>query len=474
MSEPAYSEPGTFRDPAGYLVFTSDGVTRVVRPAYESVTREFLGSALRQKWEAQGALVATEILPGDGALRLRHPAIAFPTYPWEWTTGQWRAAADLTLRMAEEAVAAGWTLKDATPLNILFEGTRPVMVDVLSFERRDPRSPVWLAYAQFVRTFLLPLMALRRLHWPLSATANRRDGYEPKDLYEALGTLQRFSPKLLWPVTLPAIMEKRETKRDANAKSMEGVAATQKARAMQRDAEVVTPVLLRMIRGLRKRIDDVSGSEQSSLWAKYEQTAVHYTGEQAEQKKKFVQKALERAKPGWVLDVGANTGTYSLLAAASGARVVALEGDTNAAEVLWKRVTAEKADVLPVVADIAWPTPAYGWANKETRSLLDRAHRHFDLVLMLAVVHHLLLHNQIPLDRIAHLFSGITREWLLLEWVPPTDPMFQKLMRGRDELYGSLSEVNCRTAFEKHFGLIEREQLSNGRVMLLYRLNSSE
>ena len=97
----------------------------------------------------------------DQPLLLKHPRVFFPSYPWEWTPGQWVAAGELTLELCSQLLHEGWILKDATPLNILFEGSRPVFVDLLSIERRDPGSPLWLAYGQFARTFLLPLAALQ-------------------------------------------------------------------------------------------------------------------------------------------------------------------------------------------------------------------------------------------------------------------------------------------------------------------------
>jgi hypothetical protein len=112
-----------------------------------------------------------------------------------------------------EALAAGWILKDATPLNVLFVGTRPVFVDILSFERRDPRSSIWLAYGQYVRTFLLPLLMNRMLAWPLSLSLFKRDGYEPADCYAALGWGDRLSRAALWPITLPAVLDRRREKR---------------------------------------------------------------------------------------------------------------------------------------------------------------------------------------------------------------------------------------------------------------------
>ena len=101
-----------------------------------------------------------------GEILLEHPRVFFPSYPWEWTPDAWVAAGGLTLDLCEALLGQGLILKDATPLNVLFEGTRPVFVDVLSIDARDPASPLWLAYAQFVRTFLLAAGGL-----PLSGLA---------------------------------------------------------------------------------------------------------------------------------------------------------------------------------------------------------------------------------------------------------------------------------------------------------------
>src|SRR5487761_1299142 len=186
----------TFRDPAGSVEFGTDEVLRRGRPEYRDLTFRFLRCKAAEQWRASGQMVATTIEERPDGLVLHHPRLFFPTYPWEWSPAQWRAAAHLTLHLGAEALAAGYVLKDATPLNILFDGCRPVFVDVLSFDPLEPGNPIWLAQGQFVRTFLLPLMALRYLGWPLAASQILRDGYEPTQLAEALGPLRRLHPKL--------------------------------------------------------------------------------------------------------------------------------------------------------------------------------------------------------------------------------------------------------------------------------------
>jgi SAM-dependent methyltransferase len=460
----------TFRDPAGELQLTDACALRRIRPAAEEETRAFLASPLRLALEESGDLIPTCIAePGSqpciasGEFWLEHPRIDPISYPWEWTTVQWRAAAELTLRIASNAIDAGWTLKDATPLNIVFDGPRPILVDVLSFERRDPHSSVWLAYGQFVRMFLLPLIAAKYLSWPLQATMFARDGYEPRQIYDALPRWRRLSPDLLDVVTLATVFE-----RPSPSAGPGPARAAKKKTPTAADPTLATHLLQKRIQRLGKQIRNATSQRSHSQWSQYEKSAGHYQPSDVDEKQQFVKSILARCRPDRVLDIGANTGTYSLLAADAGAKVVSLDSDSAALEALWRTAAKQKKPITALVADIARPTPAAGWRNREHFSLLDRLTGGFDLVLMLAVIHHLILRHQLPLTHIAGLCATLTRRSLLLEWVPPSDPMFQEWLRGRDDLYGHLTEDDLTRAFAPHFAVVDRAQLGNGRVLLLF------
>jgi SAM-dependent methyltransferase len=469
----------TFRDPAGRLFLTPTHALRQIRPAASEATLAFLDSPLRAALEKSGDLISTQVatpavhprmVPGE--LWLAHPRIDPITYPWEWTPAQWRAAADLTLRIAGLAIRDGWTLKDATPLNILFIGPRPVLVDVLSFERRDPQSTVWLAYGQFVRTFLLPLVAAKYLSWPLSATISARDGYEPAEIYKALGPVQRLRPSLFDVVTLATKLERREPGRpgpDRTRLDRSGPKPqpSRKSPPVTRDPELAAHILLKRMARLGRQIVKTASSQGRTQWSEYTQIATHYKPEDVAAKQEFVRNMLLRCGPARVLDVGANTGAYSLMAAEAGASVVAIDADAAAIEVLGQAAAKQKLPITTLVANIARPTPAAGWRNREHLSLLDRLTGKFDLVLMLAVIHHFILREQLPLPHIAELCASLTNRWLVLEWVPPSDPMFQEWLRGRDDLYGHLSEDDLERAFSPFFIFADRSPLSNGRVLFL-------
>ena len=296
----AVAPRGTFRDPAGSLYFDEAKVFRHVRPAFAAAADSFLASALARRWMSNGRMVATSIAARDmdGSLLLEHERIDYPTYPWEWTPGQWAAAGELTLDLCEESVAAGLILKDATPLNILFRNAEPVFVDVLSFDARKAGNPIWLAYGQFVRTFLLPLAANRYLGWPLAASIERRDGYEPTDLYTHLPLRRRWTTPLRSLVTLPHLLEGK-----AHASAANGVSPIRR-----QPPEVATHVLRGTLKKLRRTLRALTPAPRPSRWSDYTTTASHYSAVDHARKAAFVERALTQASARRVLDVGGNTG----------------------------------------------------------------------------------------------------------------------------------------------------------------------
>lgn len=404
-------------------------------------------------------MVPTRVIASeqDSVTLLEHDRIEFPSYPWEWAPGQWIAAGQLTLELCEEALESGYILKDATPFNILFSGAKPVFIDVLSFEKRDPQNPLWIAQAQFVRTFLLPLAAYGYLGWPLSASQQRRDGYEPADLAHRLGLAQKWSSPLRSLVTLPLLFEKNFS--ESTAKSH---------RSIRKVSEDVAELILRRtIRKMSKHLRALTPPVQASRWSAYTQTASHYESGDHAAKQNFVRTSLSSIRAARVLDVGANTGVYSRIAAECGAEVVAWDPDVSATEIHYQAASRDKLPVLPLVADFARPTPAIGWRNTEYASLLARAKGRFDCVLMLGVLHHLLVAEQVPLEQILDQLAEITRRWAVLEWIPQGDSQFVGLVRGREELYAQLTESYFVQLLKEKFVTRSRTELPNGRTLML-------
>ena len=458
VETPAAPTVTTFRDPAGSVEIKPDGAYRRIRAPFDADILAFLALPVASKLVAEGHLIGSEIVSqatGNDELVLRHPRVSFQSFPWEWSPVLWLSAAELTINLCIDLLKQGYVLKDATPLNVLFEGTKPVFVDVLSIERADPHQSIWLPYGQFVRTFLLPMLAHSELGWPLQATLIRRDGYEPEEIYTALSWLERLRLPAFSTVTLPSLLA-------SNKKLNAGSLAS---RAIK-DPEVARHVLLKTLKSLLAHMRRVTPHHKTSAWSDYAETATHYNDGDHASKRRFVASELAVARPRRVLDVGCNTGVYSLLAADAGAEVVSIDTDLQAVDRLCASLKGSKKNILPLCIDLSHPTPGVGWENRENASFLSRCSGHFDTVMMLAVIHHLLLRSQIPMDRIAALCNGLTTEHLIIEWVPPTDSKFQEILRGRDAIYSHINEATFRGAFGLYFTVVREETLENGRIVL--------
>jgi SAM-dependent methyltransferase len=431
-------------------------------------------------WIATGRLVPSRLLTaeeaalvlGDERLRpllhgfapemvIEHEPVEFPSYPYEWPAEMLHAAAELTLELALELLPYGLGLKDGTPYNVLFRGPDPVFVDVLSVEQRDPADPTWLAYAQFVRTFLLPLAAWRKFGLaPGEVLLFRRDGLEPEDLFGWLGWGARLLPPWFSLVTMPVLLGARR-RDDPSLYRPRRLGDPEKARF----------VLRTLLQGLRRALRRLAPPDRMrSEWSAYTQTRSHYSAEQAQIKDGFVESALSEFRPRRVLDVGANVGQFSAMAARAGASVVAIDYDPVVVGRAWCRARAEGLRILPLVVNLARPTPAVGWRNMECTSFLDRARGRFDLVLMLALIHHLIVTERVPLEEILGLAAELTTELALIEFVGPEDPMFQRIVRGREHLHRGLNSAVFECACRRHFRIVRSQPLPDShRTLYLLR-----
>lgn len=462
--------PASLRDPAGYLVKSGKRLLRVIRP--ESVREYCLlltGPWLQQQCQAR-TIAAYRILDTDEAITLvgpdsanclclEHKVIRFPSFPTEWPLEMLCAAAEHTLKLCLDGLSQGVGMKDATPFNILFEGPFPVFVDLLSFESRDRYDPIWLAHGQFIRSFLLPSLLDGRYGISCYTTfLSHRDGIEPEEAYRYLSPLARFTLPFLGYVTMPVLL----------AALAEREPQKVYARKRLANQDQVTFILKSRFSRLMRTIQASSiRRHQKNTWIKYNKTCTYTTSDFA-QKTAFVERFLQSSRPARVLDVGCNTGHFSFLSAQSGAEVVAIDLDPEVIGHLWQRAKNEHANILPLVVNLARPTPALGWRNGETPSFLERAEGYFDAVLMVAVVHHLLVTDQIPLTEIVEQASKLCTQWLVIEYVGPDDPQFKRLLRGRDALYHWFDRGLFEDELSKRFQITHQEKIANnGRWLYL-------
>ena len=357
-------DPASFRDPSGF-VFRRDGVLyrhvgTSYRDDYERLVDSGLYAALTERgWLVAHEEVGTEADPEDGGnawRTLRPEVVSFVSYPYEWCFAQLRDAALLTLDVERLALAHGMSLKDASAYNVQFRGSRPVLIDTLSFERYREGRP-WVAYRQFCQHFLAPL-ALASFRDPRTSDLLRAhlDGV-PLDLAaRLLPRRARLRFGLLSHLFLHAASQRRMA---GSGRAAESFRVSRQAR------EGLVESLAAAVRRLRSP----GGSTE---WGRYYE-ATNYDDEAARHKASVVEAALDALAPAEVWDLGANDARFSALASERGIPTVAMDGDWRAVEGAYERSREQQGStLLPLKIDLTNPSPALGWHHRERSSLLDR------------------------------------------------------------------------------------------------------
>ena len=319
---------------------------------------------------------------------LRHERIPFLSWPFEWPFSMLKDAALLTLELIDAALDEGLILKDGTPYNVQWRGAAPVFIDVGSFERLGEGEP-WFGYRQFCMQFLYPLM-LRSFrdvsHRPL--LRGELEGISPEQMRNLLSLRDRLRRGVLTNVVLHARLERRHSDRSATDAREEVSRAGFKPELIKANVGR----LAKLIRGLDWK---PAGSE----WSEYRETST-YDEEGLAAKEAFVEAAVASAAPALVWDLGCNDGRFSRIAADAGAYVVAIDGDEVAVDRLYRELRAEGSDgILPLAVDLVDASPGLGWRGEERPPLERRAKP--DLVLALALVHHLAIGANVPLPRLS-------------------------------------------------------------------------
>ncbi len=466
---PAVASPRSFRDPDATLVEHEGRLIRAVRGHALADFRRMLEDPVIRQWMDQGRLVRTRLLPRtetppqlsafDGEC-FEHERIAFVSQPSEWAPEMLAAAGTLTLELARALLPRGWQLKDATPANVLFRNCEPVFVDLPSIVARSSGDCLWIARHQFETTFLLPLVASVEAGLPLAWTlVNPVAGLSHEALAGILGARRWLKPRLWRSVALPAALA-------AKAAAGGGAPRAMKASSDEQARFILERSLIGLEKQVARCVDRLA--VRSSHWHRYTSTRRHYGSADLEAKRSFVTEAIAGTRPRRTLDIGANTGEFSEIASRQG-EVVALDIDERSVAAIWREAREHKRPILPLVGNFGRPTPALGWRNREQESLLSRAAGTFDLVLMLAVAHHLRVTEGVPIAEQFDAVAAITRRHLLVEYVPVTDPMFGALARGRESLYADCLRPAFEATLLERFQIERKHELSNGRVLYLAR-----
>lgn len=433
----------SFRDPSGHVFYYRGGLYRQINQEYAPHYKTLLASGLYEKLVKRGWLIPHEevelpALKEAGVFKYIQPVrLPFISYPYEWSFTQLKEAALTTLRIQRLALRHGLTLKDASAYNLQLYRGKMTLIDTLSFEKVRPGEP-WVAYRQFCQHFLAPLALMSRTDVRLQQLQSRYLDGVPLDLAARLLPFRaRFNPGLLMHLFV-------------HAKSQRYFGGKQ---VQVRKYQMRELALQGMIDSLYHTVSKLRWRYEQTEWGDY-YTDTNYSADSRENKVTVVRSLLERVKPKTVWDLGANDGTYSQLAAEQASLTLSFDIDPVAVDKAYQTVKAAgQVNLLPLLLDVTNPTASLGWSNEERLSLQDRGPA--DLVMALALIHHLAISHNVPFINLAR-FLATLGESLIIEFVPKADSQVKRLLVSRQDIFNDYDEDSFVAAFSRYFEPVKR------------------
>jgi ribosomal protein L11 methylase PrmA len=415
-----------------------------------------MNSGLYQELTDAGLIVRHDEVEIDpvgpsNAYKVLHPeSIPFISYPYEWTFSQLKDAALIILQAQIKALNFGMTLKDASAYNVQFLRGQAVLIDTLSFEKYQEGEP-WVSYRQFCQHFLAPLALMSYQHVGLGQLSRIYIDGIPLDLAHALlPTRTHLHPALQMHIHLHARLQKKSEDRSHMRHGRRGVFSLTAFKGL--------------IDSLESAIKKLKWHPKGTEWADYK-SEDSYSEVALNCKQEVVAEFLRQVQPKRVWDLGANTGSFSRIASDMGISTVSFDKDPSAVEKNYIHSKAQgETNLLPLLLDMTNPSPLIGWANAERMDLRRRGPA--DMLLALALIHHLAISENVPLGMIADFFSQLC-EWAVVEFVPKSDERVTHLLATRKDIFPFYTLEHFELEFSAFFDIKSKRHI-NGSERTLY------
>lgn len=440
---------GSFRDPSGFM-FTRDGqLFRQVNQKYRDEYDLLMRSGLYDQLNRSRTLVAHKevelsLAPQlDIAYKVIQPEIIdFISYPYEWCFNQLKDAAILTLAIARRSLEFGMILKDASAYNIQFQQGKPIFIDTLSFAIYEEGLP-WVAYRQFCQHFLAPLALMAKSDIRLAQMLRVHIDGIPLDLAsKLLPGSTRLNPALATHIHLHAKTQARYADKEISQEQMKG--------------RISKSTVYGLLESLLSAVRSLTIQTNRTEWSDYYQDN-NYTPASFDAKRQLVKDLIERVQPKQVWDLGGNTGEFSRIASDLQIPTVCFDIDPGAVQQNYDLVKQNKEKfMLPLRMDLTNPSPDLGWHNAERESMQARGP--VDLVMALALIHHLAISNNVPLVDVASFFAELGK-YLIIEFVPKSDSQVRRLLASREDIFPNYTLEGFRKSFSTLYEFIAEEKV---------------
>ncbi|HEY0066152.1 MAG TPA: hypothetical protein VGB46_02280 [Flavisolibacter sp.] len=456
MGPAVQQHPSSYRDPSGFLFYYQGQLFRQVNEVFREDFEQFMNGGLYQSLTSKGLLVPHQTIERnltgseDWLATLRPETVPLISYPYEWCFDMWKDAALTTLEAAQEAMSHKMMLKDASAYNVQWHLGRMRFIDTLSFERYREDSP-WIAYRQFCEHFLAPLALMHYSKLPLSPLfLAYPDGLPLGMAAKLLPYRSKWNLNAYLHIHLHARLS--AGKGDKRQPATEGFSRQK---------------LKNIFRSLGEMVRSFSLKGRTGVWSGYYDEAAQ-RDDYLSRKKEIIEGWLKKGNYSSAIDAGANEGEFSLLAARLNMHTISCDLDHYSVNNLYNKIKEQQVTNLhPLVMDLSHPSPAIGVNNVERSSFASRVNA--DVVLALALVHHLAIGRNIPFQSIAELFRSLGQD-LIIEYIPKEDEKIKLMLAQKQDIYSWYHREAFLNGFSKYFSVADEQPVgTSGRVLFLMR-----
>jgi SAM-dependent methyltransferase len=402
--------PHSFEDPGGRIFWSRGRLFRALRGRSAQAFQILEKKGLIEKFEEWGLVKTWRAdlrIPGYDVV-VEHEVLPMGPVVSEWSPSMLFDASSLYCDLSAVLAEHQLQLQDSHGWNIMFRHARPVYVDFASLVPLGANEP-WKPLEEWINCFLHPLHMIAR----------RQADYA----FYLLGTQNWVSEEAATPYLfryqhrIMRKLRKLKYRRWEKIRHEGGSASVLK----------LLEIMKREVSKYQVRNLPTRWSDYSSGFPNPSQTSI----DQWNDKQRSVHKILLTLEKGRILDLGCNTGWYSLLAEGMGFDVVAMDMDRHCIDKLYRRAKEQNLRIAAVVASPFWPIIPHGPRFYESLEKRFQA----DHVLMLALAHHLYFKQGYNVKSIVAIAASLTRKTLILEYVPPADYWIQqwKVPHGIDE-----------------------------------------
>lgn len=453
MQEVVHRHPASYRDPAGYLFYRNGVLYRQVNEIFRKDFDAFTGSGFYDQLRQQGRIIAHEEVgenltnDAEQYKTLKPEHIPFISFPYEWCFTMWKDAALTTLEVAQEALHYNLMLKDASAYNLQWHRGQMMFLDSLSFEQYREKEP-WIAYRQFCEHFLAPLAVMHYTQQPLQPLfLAYPDGLPLAIAQKLLPFRSRFNLHHYLHLHLPVKMNGKEP--------------------VKNDIRFTRKKLENILRSLQSAVQSLHLQKRTGVWSDYYEEAAG-RDDYLDQKKAIIDQWIGKNNWQSAVDLGANEGEFSLLAARRGLFTISADLDHFSINNLYRHIKKENIQNLhPVLLDLSHPSPATGVNNVERSSFLNRVKG--NVVLALALIHHLAIGKNLRFEDAATLFRK-TGDWLLIEFVPKDDEKVQQMLLQKKDIYDHYTEAEFERVFQQTYTIVDRQPVGrSGRTLYIMK-----